>query len=100
VVEIQTNDTGWKMELIIACGPTNDNPLKHIYLVNWGGYSHDEDRWERYQNVLASSLDLLNEYYGKNPSVKRDGCFGIKKQYKFYFFFCLLLLFGILSLEH
>jgi hypothetical protein len=46
------------MESIIASGPSDDNPKKHVDLVKWDGYSHDENTWETYENVLECSLDL------------------------------------------
>jgi len=79
VVEIKADDAGWKMESIIASGPSDDDPRKHVYLVKWEGYLHNENTSEMYENVLESSLDLLKDYYGKNPAMERDGRYGKKK---------------------
>jgi len=68
------------MESIIASGPSDDDSRKHLYLVKWEGYSHDENMWETYENVLECSLDLIKEYYGKNPTIERDGRYGKKKR--------------------
>jgi len=43
IVEIEADDAGWIMEEIIASRPSDDDPWKHVYLVNWEGYSHDEN---------------------------------------------------------
>jgi len=43
------------MELIIASGSSDDDPAKHVYLVKWEGYLHDENTWETYENVAESS---------------------------------------------
>jgi len=43
VVEIEADDAGWKMETIIASGCSDKDPRKHVYLVKWEGYSHDEN---------------------------------------------------------
>jgi hypothetical protein len=80
VIEIEADSAGWKMESISASGPSDDDPRKHVYLVKWEGYSHDENTWETYENVSECSLDLLKEYYGKNPPMKKDGHYGKKKQ--------------------
>jgi len=68
------------MESIIASGPSDDDPRKHVYLVKWESYSHNENMWETYENVLECSLDLLKVNYGKNPTMERDGRFGKKKR--------------------
>jgi hypothetical protein len=80
VIEIEADSAGWKMESIIASGPSDDDSRKHVYLVKWEGYSHDENTWETYENVLECSLDLHKEYYGKNPMIEKDGHFGKKKR--------------------
>lgn len=41
VIEIEADDAGWKMELIIASGPSDDDPRRYVYLVKWEGYSHN-----------------------------------------------------------
>jgi len=80
VLEIEADDAGWKMESIIASSSSNEDPPKHVHLVNWEGYSHDEDTWETYENVSESSMDLPKEYYGKNPAIEKDGRYGKKKR--------------------
>ena len=50
------------MDTIIASGPSDDDRRKHVYLVKWEGYSHNEDMWEMYENMLECLLDLLKEY--------------------------------------
>jgi hypothetical protein len=80
VIEVKADDACWKMESIIASGPSDDNPKKHDYLVKWEGYLHDENTWETYENVLECSLDLLKDYYGKNLTMERDERYGKKKR--------------------
>jgi len=80
VLEIEADDAGWKMESIIASGPSDDDPREHVYLVKWEEYLHDEHIWETYENVLDCSLQLLKEYFGKNPAVERHGRYGKKKR--------------------
>jgi hypothetical protein len=79
VVERVADDAGWKMESIIASGPSDNDIRKHVYLVKWEGYSHDENMWETYENVADCSMDLLKDYYSKYPTVERDRRFGKKK---------------------
>jgi len=43
VVEIEADNAGWRMESIIARGPSNDDITKHMYLVKWEGYYHEEN---------------------------------------------------------
>jgi hypothetical protein len=80
VIEIEADSAGWKMESIIASGPSDNDPSKHVYLVKWEGYSHDENTWEKYGNVSECSLDLLKEYYGKNPTMQKDKRYGNKRR--------------------
>ena len=80
VVEIESDDAGWKMESIIASGPSDADPRKYVYLVKQEGYQHDENMWETYENVLESLLNLLKDYYGKNPAIEKDGRFGKRKR--------------------
>lgn len=35
VIEIEVNDARWKMEQIIASGPSSKDAKKHVYLVKW-----------------------------------------------------------------
>ena len=79
MVEIAADNAGWKMESIIACGPSNDDSQKYVYLVKWEGSTHDENTWETYENVSESSMDLLQDYYGKNPTFERDRPYEKKK---------------------
>ena len=73
VVKIEAEDMGRKMESIIVSSPSDHDLRKHVYLLKWEGYSHDENTWETYENVAESSMDLLKDYYGKNPMIERDG---------------------------
>jgi len=79
VVKIEADNTGCKMEAIIPSGSSDDNPRKYVYLVKWEGYSHDENMWETYENILECSSDLLKDYYGQNPTIERDRRFERKK---------------------
>jgi hypothetical protein len=36
-----------------------------------------------HEKELECSLDLLKDYYGKNPTVEKDRCFGKRKHEKF-----------------
>jgi len=79
VVEIEANDSGWKIESIIASGPSDDDALTHIYLVKWEGFPHEENTWESYDNVAESAYEVFEEYYRKNPMMEKDGRFGKNK---------------------
>jgi len=55
VVEIEASDGWWTMETVIACGPSTDDATKHVYLVQWEGYSHEDNTWETYENVVQNA---------------------------------------------
>jgi len=76
VVEIEADDSGWKIELIIASGPSDDDGSKHVYLVKWEGFPHEENTWESYDNIAESAYEVLEEYYKKNPMMEKDSRFG------------------------
>ena len=80
VIVIEADDAGWKMESIIASGPSDDDVKKHVHLVKWEGYSHNENTWEMYENVAENCKELLKEYYKKNPTIARDGRYVKKKK--------------------
>jgi len=79
VVEIEADDSGWKTEWIIASGPSDDDATKHVYLVKWEGFPHEENTWESYDNVAESAYEVLEEYSRKNPMMEKDGRFGKNK---------------------
>jgi len=79
-IEIEADDSGWRMETIIASGPSNEDHSKHVYLVKWEGFSHEENTWESYENVAESAYELLKEYYEKNPMMEKDGRFEKNKK--------------------
>jgi len=68
---VEADDVGWVLELIIAGRATVDNPKRHVYLVKWEGYSHDENWWESYENVANTVLELLDNCNDMNPSIGR-----------------------------
>ena len=72
VVEIEADDAGWKMESLIASGPSNDDATMHVYLVKWEDYSHEDNMWETYDNVVENSMKSLDEYYEKNEHTEMD----------------------------
>jgi hypothetical protein len=80
VVEIEADDSGWKMEKIIASGPSNDDHKKHVYSAKWEGFSQEENTWESYDNIAESAYKLLEEFYEKNPMMEKDGRFGKKEK--------------------
>jgi hypothetical protein len=79
VVEIEANDAGWKMEMVIGSGLSNNDAAKHVYLIKWEGYSHQENMWEMFENVNEHGRELLEEYYTGNANMEKDKRFGKKK---------------------
>jgi len=49
-------------------------------LVKWEGYSHDENTWEKYENVSDNAVELLKEYYEKNSTIEGDGRYGKERK--------------------
>jgi hypothetical protein len=82
VIEIEADDSGWKMESIIASGPSDNDNSKHVYLIKWEGFTHEENTWETYENVAESAYELLREFYGKFPAMEKDKRFVEKPQEK------------------
>lgn len=72
VVQIEADDAGWKMENMIACGPSKDDVKKHFYLVTQEGFTQEENTWETAENVMEHVEELLEEYYEKNETMERD----------------------------
>jgi len=62
VIEIEGNDTGWRMESLIASSHSDNDSKNHVYVNKWEEYLADERTWEIYENVFKCSLDLLNDY--------------------------------------
>ena len=73
MIEIEADDSGWKMETIIASGPSENDHRKLIYLVKWEGFTQEENTWESFDNVNESAPNLLKEFYEKNPTMGKDG---------------------------
>jgi len=46
VVQIEADNAGWTIEMIITSGPSNNDPEKHVFLVQWEGYSREENTWK------------------------------------------------------
>jgi len=75
-VEIEADDAGWTIEAIIASGPSNEDPNKHVFLVKWEGFTHEENTWESFENVNNNAQELLEKYYEENPDTEKDKRFG------------------------
>jgi len=78
VIKIEADDAGWTMENVIASGPSNDDASKHVFLVKWKDYTHEENTWETFDNVFKNAKELLEEYYEGNPNIEKDKIFGKK----------------------
>lgn len=79
MVEIEAGGEDWMMENIMASGPSNDNAKQYIILVKWKDYSHNENTWESYDNVMEHDKDLIKKYYEEIKTVERDGRFTKQK---------------------
>jgi hypothetical protein len=72
VIEIEADSDDWEMETVVASGPTDHNPKKHVFLVKWKNYAQEENMWETYENVVEHNKELLKEYYERNPGMAKD----------------------------
>jgi hypothetical protein len=79
VIEIEVDDAGWTMEKVIASGPSNDDVSKHVFLVKWKDYTHKENPWESFDNVMENKEELLKDYYKENPNMEKDKRFAKEK---------------------
>jgi hypothetical protein len=68
------------MEKVIASGPSNDDISKHVFLVIWKEYTHEENTCEDFDNIMENAEELLKEYYDENPNVAKDKRFGERKE--------------------
>jgi len=68
--------------IVIASGPSDGNAGQHVYLFKWRDFSHEENTWEIYENVVDSNPRLLEECYKKNPMMEKDGRFGLETRKK------------------
>jgi len=75
VVEIEADGQNWVMEQIIACGPSDENPKEHVFLVKWKDITHEENTLEKYENVAEHNMGVLKDYYERNPEMERDARF-------------------------
>jgi hypothetical protein len=82
VIEIEADGEDWEMETIVASGPTDHNPKKHVFLVKWKNYAEEENTWETYENVTEHNMGLLKQYYERNVGMARDERFGKENKRK------------------
>jgi len=78
-IEIEADDAGWKMYMTIASGSSNNDGEKHVHLVMWEGYLHEDNTWETFVNVNENANELLEEYYAENANMGKDKRFGKEK---------------------
>jgi len=63
------------MGTLIACGPSDDNPKQHVFLVKWNDFTQEDNTWETYENVAEDDKGLFKDYYARNLTVEKDGTF-------------------------
>jgi hypothetical protein len=66
------------MEKIIAGGPSTRDETKYTYLVQWEAYFHEENQWEKFENVDENARELFEQYCVKNANMEKDTIFGKK----------------------
>jgi hypothetical protein len=69
---IEADDEGWVPEAIIASGPTDDDHKKHVFLVKWEGFTHEENTWETYEHLAKVAPELINKFYEQRPEMEKD----------------------------
>jgi len=82
VVEVEADGEEWEMETIVASGPLDGNHKHHVFLVKWKGFQQEENTWETYDNVTENNMELLEEYYARNPRMEKDARFEKRKRNK------------------
>jgi len=82
IIEVEPDGEDWVMEIIIASGPSDENAKEHVFLVKWKDYAQEENTWETYENVTKHEMKLLEDFYGRNPGMERDGRFQRKGKRK------------------
>jgi hypothetical protein len=48
-IEIEGDCKDWVMESIIARGPSDNNPKRHVLLFKWKVFEQEENTWETYE---------------------------------------------------
>jgi transposase InsO family protein len=69
---IEADNEGWIPEAVIASGPTDDDHKKHVFLVKWEGYTHEENTWESYDHLMEVSPELVDKFYEQHPEMEKD----------------------------
>jgi hypothetical protein len=47
--------------------------------VKWQGFTHEENNWKSYDNILENTYELLEQFDKKNLMMERDGRFRKKE---------------------
>jgi hypothetical protein len=72
ILPVEADNEGWIPEAISASGPTDNDHCKHVFLVKWENYTHDENTWESYEHLFDIAPELLASYYGKHLEIEKD----------------------------
>jgi len=80
VIEVEADGEEWVMESIVASGPSDGNPKRHVFLVKWKDFSPEENTWETYDNVAENNMGLLEDFYARNSGIEKDARFGKQKR--------------------
>lgn len=72
VIEFEADNMGWRMEITMSSGPSNNDTSKNGYLVKWDEYLPEKTTWETFDNVNENAKELLKEYYVENTNMEKD----------------------------
>jgi len=67
------------MESIIASSPSDGNVKQHVFLVKWKDFTQEENTWETYEHVAEHNMQLLEDFYKRNPGIEKDRRFQKKR---------------------
>jgi hypothetical protein len=69
---VEADDEESVLEAIIASGSTYADNSKLVFLTKWIGFSKDKHTWECWWHLTDIAPNLIQECYGKNPSIEND----------------------------
>jgi hypothetical protein len=78
--EVEPEEQEYTPEALISCGPDNDNPSQHVFLIKWEGFDHEQNTWEPFDHLWPHRRDLLQKFYSEHPHIKPDPRFRTGKR--------------------
>jgi hypothetical protein len=69
---VKADNEEWIPEAIMTNRPTDNDHRKHLFLIKWENYIHDENTWKSYEHLFDIAPELLARYYDKHLEIEKD----------------------------